>query len=362
MNRIAILCCGDLSRAQYIYKYLKFFDENGYKYDLIYWNRSNEDNRDKCEGSLIEFNKIIDSYLPFYKKIFSYIEFASFVNNQIKNHDYKAIICLTSPMAVCVVKNLLCKYKKRYLFDFRDLTKEYFSLYKKLVQSIAYNSGLFVASSPGYLDWFDMKHIGEFCLCHNTFSKVSFKKNFYKNEKEPIRIAYWGAIRQIEYNKKVCDYFGNREEIEFIYHGEGGGAELDAYCREKNYNNIRFTGKYYLNEISRFAAETDIVFCAYDIDFVTSPAMAVKVYDSIEYQLPIIVTKGSFMEKYLEGISHMMPIDIKETKLEDIILWYKEIDENLAKNDFVILKNTINSDEDVFYSKLRSFLEKMNCD
>lgn len=354
--KIAILSCANLSRAQYIYKYLHLLDKYDCQYDVIYWNRTLEEVDIDCNANFISFDEYIDSYKKFHQKITDYIRFATFVNKTVKQNKYDKLIILTTPMAVCVLPLCFGRYKGKYLFDFRDLTKEYIYLYKKVVQKIARNSELFATSSPGYLEYFPETQIDNYVLCHNTLSEIAFKKECEISRKDVIRVSYWGAIRQVEYNKRICEIFGNDDRFEFYYHGDGAYVELDHFCREKGYNNIHFTGRYALKDIKKFASETDILFNAYETDFVTTPSLAVKVYDSVEYRLPLIVSEGSFMEKYLKGSEFTFVFKLRESILDEMYTWYKNLGKLTLDNSFYNVFRQVKRDDEIFEDKLRRFV------
>lgn len=357
--KIAVLSCADLGRAQYLYKYLDLLDKLECSYDVIYWNRTLDDIKIKCQGDFIGFDLYVDSYKPLYKKIVAYIKFAQFVSKQIRVNKYDKLIVLTTQMAFVVLPFLMFSYKGKYIFDYRDLTKEYLGIYRYMVNKIADISETFVVSSQGYLKYFSKNILEKYCLCHNTFAKVSFKKELRVSKERPIRIAYWGAVRQVDYNKKVCDLFGRDERFKVVYHGDGAYNILDSYCKEMGYSNISFTGKYNLEDISSFANNSDILFNAYEQDFVTTPSLAVKVYDSLEYRLPMLVSAGTYMEKYLSNYSYVYPFEVAKESLDKIYKWYSELDEKNVENDFKAFMTVVSHDEEIFENCLRGFLNKL---
>lgn len=354
--KIAILSCANLSRAQYIYKYLHLLDLYNCEYDVIFWNRTLESIDIDCKANFISYDQFIDSYKPLKEKIGAYIKFAQFVNKTINQNKYDKLIILTTPMAISVLIQCFGKYRKKYLFDFRDLTKEFFYPYKKVVQKIANNSELFITSSPGYLNYFVTKKISNYALCHNTFSEIAFKQNLKLNKSDIIRISYWGAIRQVDYNKKICELFGNDKRFIFSYHGDGAYKELKKFCEDKGFENIYFTGRYGLQDIQKFAEETDILFNAYETDFVTTPSLAVKVYDSIEYRLPLVISQGTFMETYLKDTNYTFLFEASRDKIDELYNWYKSLDEQLVNKDFNAMYDQVEKDDVIFQEKLKVFV------
>lgn len=360
--KIGLLLCANLEKAQYLYKYVELLDSMKCDYDVIYWNRNLSNYKIQCRGRFIPFDKKVDSFKPLIWKTTGYIRFIKFLHIIVNKNQYDKLILFTTPTAVSILDLCFGKYKGKYLFDYRDLTKEYFKPYMKLVQKIAYFAEVFVTSSPGYLQNFELEKIKKWVLCHNTYKDISYKKTFKLSTERPILISYWGAIRQVEYNKKVCELFGNDKRFEFVYHGEGACDELSRFCKEKGIENIHFTGRYLLDEIKRFAAETDILFNAYDTDFVTTPSLAVKIYDSMVYQLPLIVSKDTYMESYLHNYEHVFSFSLNnKSVLDELFEWYTNLNTDKIAHSFETLHAKIIEDEIVFKKSLEGFVNHEAC-
>lgn len=352
--KIVLLLCSNLEKAQYLYKYVKILDSMNCDYDIIYWNRNLSSYNIKCTGNLVSFDKKIDSFKPLFLKIYKYFSFIIFIHKIIKENKYDKIIFLTTPSIICAADLCFGKYKKKYIFDFRDLTKEYIFLYKKIVQKLIYNSEIFITSSYGYLKKLGVK---KGILCHNSYGKISYKGVLKLNKKDKLKVVYWGVVRQLEYNKKICELFGKDNRFEFIFHGEGKYKELRKFCENKNIKNIFFTGPYKLNQLKDFSKETDILFNAYNKDFVTTPSLAVKIYDSLEYQIPMIVSKGTYMEEYLKEYKHIFIFTLEDEKILDKLFeWYVNLKVNELVNDFEKLRLKINKDEIIFKNALKRFI------
>ncbi len=354
--KIGILLCANLERAQYLYKYVEILDILKCDYEVIYWNRLLSNYVIQCNGKFIPFDEKIDSYKPLIYKSKKYFKFICFAHHIIKKNNYDKLILFTTPSVISVWDLCLGKYKGKYIFDYRDLTKEYFKPYRKLTQKLICTSEIFITSSPGYLSYFKPEKIKNWILCHNTYGDITFKSNLCLNKKDPIKIVYWGAIRQLEYNKKICDLFGNDKRFKMIYHGDGAYIELTNYCKERDIKNIEFTGGYLLQQIESFAEETDILFNAYETDFVTTPSLSVKVYDSLEYRLPMVVSKKTYMESYLKKYDHVFCFNISDSILDDLYEWYMGLNENIVLGSFEHLKEEISTDEEKFKKIMKEFV------
>lgn len=366
--KVALLVPGPMARAQYIYKYLDYLDREGISYDVIYWDRYGDEPTEKLGNNYFSFKERMDSYLPVRRKIFAYIRFSLFIRRIIHQKKYDKLILFTTQMAITIWSLCLGRYRGRYLYDYRDLTRERLKPFQILVQRLINRADLFVYSSKGYLPYFNLNGVKASCLCHNDFPNIHRKKEVCLNQSELIRVVYWGSVRQPAFDRRICDLFANDLRFSFTFHGAGIYQELSRYCKEKEYTNISFTGPYKLDAIERFAKETDILFSCYELDFVTKPALAVKIYDSAEYGLPIVVSKGTYMEKYLSGYSHaymmqdLMTLDgtAKGHKavLDGLYRWYRGLNRESVEASCEKLISTVRMEDDIFYKCLHKFIEE----
>lgn len=340
-----------LRYAQFVYKYTNILNEEGIPYELIVWNRDSLEKPKNDNWIFYEYN--LDSFQPFYKKILGFISFSIYMRKMINDKKYDKMIILTTQTAIPLYDILLRKYKNKYIYDYRDVTFENFSLYRLLVDSLICNSNFTAISSDGFIN--NLKPSTKFVMSHNT---RNFKiTHIQKTTSDKIRVVFWGMIRQLEYNKKICDLFSRDERFELVYHGEGYRKELETYCNQKNYKNVKFTGPYKLGEIEMFAINTDIVLNCYENDKKQKLAMTVKFYDSLQYGLPMLVTKGSYMEKYIEKYGIGFSVDFEnDTNLEPVYRWIIEnpnIDKGVKAAASQIIKDDI-----TFKYKLIDFCNK----
>lgn len=349
---IGILCFNSLRYAQYVYKYTDILDSNSIPYELVYWNR--EGDSIPKGSNWIGYKERLNTFQPFYRKIIAFLRYIDFLKKRIAEKKYDRLIVLTSQTSVSLYRTLIRKYKGKYIYDYRDVTYENFFLYKLIVRKLIRNSCFTAISSNGFLhNGYFSKKDGSFVISHNT--RVFEKKELNHNKNNRIRVVYWGMVRQVEYNKKICDYFANKTNIDLIYHGAGFHKELAAYCSEKKYKNIVFTGAYSLEEISSFVKETDFILNTYENDKVQQSAMTVKFYDSIMYGIPMIVTKGSYMSKLVnkEGLGVNINLD---QPFEDFLREISSFDYNLYSINVDKIYNRIKREDSFFEMELLKFV------
>ncbi|MEE1186431.1 MAG: hypothetical protein UHN02_03525 [Acutalibacteraceae bacterium] len=349
---VAILCFNSLRYAQYLYKYTAVLNRNNIAYEVIFWQRENEelptDFKFKC------YQKRLDTFQPFYKKIFGFLGYVSYLKKQIKKGKYSHLIVLTSQTAVplCFV---LKKYKNKFIYDYRDITYENLGFYKKIVNKLISLSYFTAVSSLGFLKNFDKSD--KVIVAHNS---RDIKSEIVKKTKsDKIRVTFWGMVRQVEFNKKICDLFANDDRFVLAYHGGGFYKELEQHVKENNYNNITFTGEYNLDDIKQFCKDTDILLNLYDNDKRQQPAMTVKYYDSVRFAIPSVVNDNSYMAQKVKenNIGFVINPDDKNC-LDKLYSEYNALD----KKEFLLsvqkVLDKIKSDDEIFEKEVVKFCSK----
>lgn len=347
---IGIIGFESLHVMQYLDKYTMILDEHDIDYEVVYWNRKGNKNPD---SHYIPYEKPIDAYVPFQEKMIYFIGYAYFLYKTIISKKYERLIILTSQTAVVLSPLLLTKYRRKYLYDYRDITFEKNKLYRSLIQKLFQNSSGVPISSLGFLE--AIGHGDKFYFAHNTQNLG--KEIITKKPSTVIRIVYWGMVRQVTFNKKICDLFGNDKRFTLIYHGEGFYREIAAYCLEKGYSNIRFTGGYDRHNLQQFISETDILLNAYENDRQQKLALTVKLYDGMRYQRIQLVTADSYMAKFLEDYSIAYPLNLDNPQAkEEIIKWYGSFTQEQVGEEYQRLRNKILRDEANFKYLVESFV------
>lgn len=348
---IGIIGFNSIKLMQFLNKYTDVLEKYNINYEVIFWNRDNV-NLNTPEN-YISFNCKIDTYKSFFEKLFLFLKYTKFLYWKIKSRRYKKLIFLTTQTIIPLLPWALGKYKNKYIFDYRDITFERYYFYKLIVQKLISNSAITAISSKGFIDILGPSD--RFVMSHNCYA-FQFDSILHPKRKK-INIVYWGMIRQIEYNKKICDLFGNDDRFCLKYHGEGFYKELQLYCKTKGYYNVVFTGTYNVKDIVKFAKDTDILMNTYENDEQQRLAITVKFYDAIKYSLPQIVTRNSYMSEVVEKEKLGISIDIDEFNLANIIyIWYKRIDYIDLYNSYKNYMQKIIKDDLKFEKNIMDFV------
>lgn len=351
LAKIAIVGFHNLHLMQFLYKYTDILDKNNIDYDVLYWNRDGIEYDKKIKGGMIGFKYLTDNYVSKWKKINGYLKAQKFFSQTIKKNKYEKIILLTTQTAIALSWLSLTRYKNMYIYDYRDITMERNPVYKKIVNTLIKNAAFVAISSKGFIPIIGYNNDNKYVISHNCSNLLY--NHHKKSNKFPIKIVFWGMVRQIEYQKKICDFFGNDERFKIFYHGEGMTDILKKYCDDKEYENIFFSGRYFTEEISGFAKNTDILLNLYENDKKQEYALTVKLYDGLRYGLPMMVTKDSYMDSYIgkEKFKYSFSFD----KLDELIEWYMDLSDNEIEISEQRMIRKILKDEKKFTERLLEF-------
>lgn len=84
-------------------------------------------------------------------------------------------------------------------------------------------------------------------------------------------------------------------------------------------------------------------------------AVSNKYYDALVYQKPIIVSKGTTMEKITQGFSYCVTQD--KFDCEDLIQWYENLNHENIKRLCASKLNKVKDDMDIFTKRVEKFLQ-----
>lgn len=349
--KILMIGCFDLFLHPYSEKYISIFEKNNIDYSFVFWNRKGEE---FTNDSYKAFNYKMSQNYSFYEKIKGYLLYRKYVLSILKNEEFDRIVVFTSQAMFLFGNIIRKKYRGKYIFDYRDVTYEKNKFYKKSILKSIEDSSFTVISSPGFKKLFPSIENSKFVLCHNAKNNFG-KKNIQKSVSSIKRIAYWGLIRDPQYFKKILEYFGNVEQYEVNIYGIGAVECLNQMIENNMYKNIYLHGEFKQSDIDTFARNTDFLLNCYSNKSIQKLALTVKMYEGIEYGIPMIVQKNSYMSDYLtnKGVKHI-PIDFdsklpNDMKIEPVIL-----------GDLDNVISSIIDDNNIFLNLLEKYIRGEN--
>lgn len=327
MTQVLLLGFGKIAYMPYMNFYLDTLKEENVRFELIYWDRDGKQDAELPDriSKSYKFEAYLEEQLPFKRKLKYFSKYRKFALNVLKQNTYDRIIVLHTTPGLTLLDYLIRKYKGRYLLDFRDVSYEYISTYRKLVGMLSKSSALTFVSSNAFRKFLPP---GENIFTIHNYVEDSLNHKMIRNqlarERQVLRVSYWGLVRQVDVNKKIMNALGNDSRFELHYYGrmQQAGREMEEYAKIENYNNVYFHGPYMPVERYEFAKKTDLIHNIYDCGHTTGNAMGNKYYDGIIFGIPQLCTRGSEMAKLVDEKKLGFIIDVDDPMLANNVWDY----------------------------------------
>lgn len=273
---------------------------------------------------VLQFERELDDAEPLKRKLWAFLAFRRFLMKELRK-EYDFVVVLDTQFAVLVCDKLLTKYNHRFIYDMRDMSYEHIGIYRKCVKKIINAACAVFISSDGYRKY--LPENPKIHTTHNLHSQdlaYSGIREFESRYHTPLRVSFWGVVRDIEINKNVIQALGNDNRFELHYYGvlSKAARELKVYTKEQGYDNVFFHGRYDQIQRYEFARNTDIIHNMYSNSPKTSnPSMGNKYYDGIVFRIPQVCTTGGYMgERVLQKkVGIVLPAD---NRLADSLYTY----------------------------------------
>jgi glycosyltransferase involved in cell wall biosynthesis len=150
-------------------------------------------------------------------------------------------------------------------------------------------------------------------------------------DKDTLAIGYVGSLSESRFIKEVLNIV--KSNPKFILNIAGLGP-LEHLVKEatENYQNIRFFGRIKYEDALDLYAQCDIMFAIYDPNVPNHRYSAPnKVYEAMMLGKPIIVAKGTGIDKLIENEKIGFAINYSEKEFKDIL-------EYILENKHVLLQ------------------------
>lgn len=336
MIRVLLLGFGKIAYMPYMNFYLDTIKDENIQFELIYWDRDGKPDADLPSriSRAYKFEAHLEEQLPFKNKLKYFVKYRKFALNVLKYNSYDKIIVLHTTPGLTLLDYLVRKYKGRYLLDFRDVSYENISVYRKLVGILSRNSAMTFVSSDAFRKFLPTEE--KIFTIHNYLEDSLNYKMIRKQlprERNVLRVSYWGLVRQVDINKKLMDALGNDFRFELHYYGrmQQDGREMEEYAYNKEYRNVFFHGAYMPVERYEFAKETDLIHNVYDCGHTMGNAMGNKYYDGIIFGIPQICTEWSHMGDVISARKVGMVVSLEDNAIADKLWVYYQ---NMNWSDF----------------------------
>ena len=162
-----------------------------------------------------------------------------------------------------------------------------------------------------------------------NYPEVSLYNPTDKIENKKIRINYIGSLRDYESLKLLAEVGKTNKEIQVGLYGSG--TCYKKLKEEYKNTNVIVYGKYDgISEIGKIYRNTDILYCSYNPENLNwKNAYPVKLYEAIITLTPIIVTKNTKADYFVEENS--IGLSIEYNNQESLLKAIYEIKNNYSK-------------------------------
>lgn len=355
--KICIVSILNIKHMSLISIYTNFFRKYGIQYDIVYLDKYNQPEDIGAENIFRYSTEIKKEWSPF-KKILRYIKFRNYAKKIIKKNEYDFVIVWRTETALLLIDFLLLRFKGKYCLNIRDYffeeNKILFLMHKLLIK----NSKFSTISSEGFK---------VFLPKHNYFMVHSFNKSLVRenlniydsnlDSVEPFKICFIGSVRFLKTNKKFIKALGNDERFLLQYFGQGS-EYLKKFADDRNIHNVEFVGSFEPAQTFNLLNGADVINNMFDQDLTAVKTLtSIRFYYALFLGLPILVNKGTYMERISKKVGNGFVIDYDNMDElgNQLYNWLKNLNRvELKKNSNEYLAEIEKNNED-FEKKLYDY-------
>lgn len=354
-GNICFITLNNLYLCPYIEKYISLTTTN---YDIISWNRHNliENNN---AMSFYQFKCSLGEGSSKVKKLIGYLRFKRYASKIIKGNNYRLVILLQTSVGILLYRDLIRKYKNRYIIDIRDYTFENNRIFYKLEKKLIHNSRKTVISSEGYKEFLPQY---EYILVHNDIHIDQKTIDSFREKKQnsgTLRISYIGLIRFHDQIKKIIQKC--KDDNRFILRFIGKGSLLlKNFCDEFDVTNVELVDRFPPEETLNYYFSTDIINNLYGNDTpLLDYALSNKLYYAAKLGIPILVCKNTFMEKISKEYGFGYSFDLNDPlACDNLFAFYNSINWTEFFNSCDKFITRVNYENQIFNEQIGTILQE----
>lgn len=304
----------------FLRKYQSILDAYGIAYDIICFDREAEthshDNVHIFSARCFNASR--------YRKALCFWRFRRFARKIVLDKCFDKLIVLTAPPAVLLSDLLLARYRGRFLLDYRDVSFEHFAPYRWMVRDLARASALTAISSPAFAKYVPSDTT---VLSHNIKAQAFGSQDAVTQappfrERSRIVLTYMGHIGYHDVNRHLVERLAGAPDIELRIIGEGSEI-LRRKATYSHAKNVSFRGRFEPGEKEQFYLETDLVANTYGDDSeIVRLALSNKLYEAAWYRRPLIVSRNTLMQEYVDRYNLGFAIDPRAEDVAEAIRRY----------------------------------------
>ena len=318
MKDCIIISMFSKTETPYANYYMDSLKKHGKSFDIVYFDRYL--NQKKELSNELVFSKYCPTGGNKLKKIVTMIKYFLYINKVASHKKYKRIIVLTTVPGIMLYRKLTKNFCGKYILDIRDYTYEKISIYRLMEKKLIQSSYMTVLSSRGFKKF--LPKSDKYVISHNISNQYrKYLQESTDEKKEKKKIGFVGSIRYYDENKRLIDLFSNNKKYQLDYYGTTtNDCELESYVKKTGINNVFFHGAFNNDDKPKIYKNIDIINSIYGIKGLeTTTAVPNRFYDAAIYKKPIIVSKGTYLEKLVQKYNLGIAVDIYSNNIFDII-------------------------------------------
>lgn len=305
MKKVKMILTNRFDPDVRVYKEAKYLLSKGFNVEILCWDRESEyksRETEVVEGINIKRFYPYAKYGSGYKQIIPYIRFIKECKNYLRESEYDYLHC--HDLDGVIVGNHIKNSNSKLVFDMHEFYEVQGSkqkiryIVRTIVNNMQTKSDAIIYVNKMQKDVMKKKNINKLIYIPNYPIADDFG-DCEKSKSEKLRISYIGAVRQYNEMKNLMDGCTGLNNIKISIHGTGIAYKKLNDIKD-NYENVDVTGVYHFSESSSLYSETDVLYAIYPMNtFQNRNAYPVKFFEAIITKTPIIVSKGSVLEKFI---------------------------------------------------------------
>ncbi|SHN06865.1 hypothetical protein SAMN04488057_10629 [Cyclobacterium lianum] len=241
----------------------------------------------------------------FFFRVVYYFYFLFLLNFQFKKFNNIYCFGLDSRLLVFFSNN------SKVIYEISDISWLYFSrpfkfFFSKLDYFLANLSYKVVFTSTGFYEsYYSHLPLQRVLIKENRFRSFNKVQPILKLKSDVVRVAYVGAFRYTDIIKILINYFKNNPEKELRFYGDGYEDVVNFIKKHsEKYPNIYFFGPFKNpDHLEKIYSQNNINFVAYDNSLDNEKvAMPNKFYESGFFNIPIVVSKGTYVAQRVQEV------------------------------------------------------------
>lgn len=326
MKKICILSTYNLRHMTLSSLYTDYMDKIGIKYDIIYIDKYHEDEKSNAEN-VYKFDLYIKKEWSFARKWIHYWKFKKFAKDILLENQYDFIIVwneFTGYMFADVLKKY---FPQKYCLNIRDYHYNNIFFVNNTLKKAIKNSVFATISSEAFKTFLPEHN---YLMIHSMNRKYVEKckpKEKLREINENIEILFIGNMCFPENVYKIIDSLGN--DMRYTLNFVGSGTEfIGPYIQDKNITNVKYHGRFEAEQTPDFLESADIIYNLYGVgNTFVDTLLSIKLYYAVYLNIPILVFKGTYMEKISEkcGIGYAIDKDGFISLGDELFTWYHNL-------------------------------------